>query len=134
MFDFNEATAKNQEMIDALVKNFTAVTNGLQAIATETTDFSKKSVEGGVAHFEKLIAVGSIEAAIELQTSYVKSAFETALSQATKLTDMVADLSKTSVQGTESAVAAAPKAASAPKAAAAKTSRSSANVKSEAAA
>ena len=134
MFDFNEVTAKNQEMIDAMVKNFTAMTNGLQAIATEATDFSKKSVEGGVAHFEKLIAVSSVEAAIELQTSYAKSAYETAVAQATKMTDMVADLSKVAFRPAEAAVAASPKAAPAPKAAAAKTSRSSANVKSEVAA
>ena len=134
MFDFNEMTAKNQEMIDAMVKNFTAVTNGFQAIATEATDFSKKSVEGGVAHFEKLIAVGSIEAAMGLQASYVKSSYDTAIAQATKLTDMVADLSKVALQPAEAAVAPAPKAAPVPKAAAAKTSRSSANVKSEVAA
>lgn len=134
MFDFNEATAKNQEMMDAMAKNLAAMANGFQAIATEATDFSKKSVEGGVAHFEKLIAVGSVEAAIELQTNFVKSTYETAVAQATKMTDMVADLSKVAFQPAEASVAAAPKAAPAPKAAAAKASRSSANVKSEVAA
>ena len=134
MFDFNEVAAKNQEMMDAMLKNFSSVANGLQAIASEATDFSKKSVEGGVAHFEKLMAAGSVEAAIELQTSYMKSSYDIAIAQATKLTDMVADISKVALQPADAAVAATPKAAPAPKAAAAKTSRSSANVKSEVAA
>ena len=131
MFDFNEVATKNQEMIDAMLKNFTAVANGLQSIASEATDFSKKSVEGGVAHFEKLIAVSSVEAAIELQTSYVKSSYDTAITQATKMTDMVADLSKIAFQVADAPVN-APKSAPVAKAAAAKTSRS--NVTSEAAA
>jgi hypothetical protein len=129
MFDFKEATAKNTEIVDQFVKTFSVMTNGLQAIATEATDFSKKAAENGVAHFEKLMSVNSLEAAAELQSSYVKSSYDLAVSQASKMTDLFADLAK--VSAVSSAVEPVKAAKTAvPKAAAAKVSRSAANVKS----
>ena len=51
-------------------------TKGLQTIAAETTDYSKKSFEKSRAHFEKLIGVKKIDKAIQLQSDFAKSAYE----------------------------------------------------------
>ena len=94
MFNFDEANNKSREAVDTFVKGYTTVAQGMQAIATETADYSKKSLENNLAHFEKLSGIRSIEAAVELQTAFVKSSYEGFVAEATKLTGMYADLAK----------------------------------------
>ena len=94
MFNFDDANKKSKEAVDTFVKNYTTVAQGMQAIATETADYSKKSFENSLAHFERLSGVKSVEAALELQTAFVKSSYEGFVAEATKITEMYADLAK----------------------------------------
>ena len=77
---------------------FTAATDssskGLQAIAAETTDYSKKSFEKSRAHFEKLVGVKNVNEAIQLQSDFVKSAYEDFVAEATKIGSLYSDLTK----------------------------------------
>jgi hypothetical protein len=66
----------------------------LQAIAAETTDYSKKSFEKSRARFEKLIGVTKIDEAIQLQSDFAKSAYEDFVAQATKIGEMYSSLAK----------------------------------------
>ncbi|MFC3072717.1 phasin family protein [Shinella pollutisoli] len=119
MFNFEEANKKSKETVDTLVKSYANVAKGIQAIAAETADYSKKSFEDGLAHFEKLSTVKSVEAALELQSSYVKSSYENFVAEATRIGELYADLAKGAYKPYEAPVAAAAKApASAAKAAA----------------
>jgi hypothetical protein len=113
MFNFDDASKKSKEAIDTALKGYSEVTKGFQAIATETADYSKKSFQDGVAHIETLAGVKSIESAIELQSNFVKSYYDSFVAEATKLTEMYADLAKTVYKPYEAPVAkAAGKAAS----------------------
>ena len=105
MFNFDEANKKNKEAVDTIVKSYTTVAKGMQAIAAETADYSKKSFEDGLAHFEKLSGVKSVEAAYELQTNYVKAAYEGYVAEAQKLGEMYADLAKDAYKPYEAPVA-----------------------------
>ena len=105
MFNFDEANKKGKEAVDTLVKSYTTAAQSWQAIATETADYSKKSFENGVAHFEKLSGVKSVEAALELQTAFVKSSYEGFVAEATKITEMYADLAKGAYKTYEAPVA-----------------------------
>ena len=67
---------------------------GLQAIAAETTDYSKKSFEKSRGFFEKLIGVKKIEEAIQLQSDFAKSAYEDFVAEATKISGLYSDLAK----------------------------------------
>lgn len=114
MFNFDDASKKSKEAVDTFVKSYTTAAQSWQAIATETADYSKKSLESNLAHVEKLSGVKSVEAAVELQTAFVKSAYEGFVAEATKLTEMYADLAKGAYKSYEAPVA---KAAAAAKAA-----------------
>ncbi len=92
--------------MDTMLKSYSDVTKGFQAIATEAADYSKKSFQDGVAHFETLAGVKSVEAAFELQTSYVKSSYEDFVAEATKIGEMYADLAKDAYKPYEAPVAA----------------------------
>ena len=80
--------------IDATVKSFGSLSNGLQAIAAEMADYSKKVFEQGTAATEKLIGAKSLEKAFEVQSDYVKTAYEGFVAEATKLGELYTDLAK----------------------------------------
>ena len=105
MFNFEDANKKSRETMDTMLKSYAALTNAFQAIATETADYSKKAFEDSVAHVEKITTVKSVEAAFELQTSYVKSAYEGYIAEATKIGEMYADLAKDAYKPYEAPVA-----------------------------
>ena len=80
------------------------MSKGVQTIAAETADYSKKSFEEGSATLEKLFGAKSLEKAIEIQTAYAKSAYEGFVAQATKMGELYADLAKESCKPFEAFV------------------------------
>jgi hypothetical protein len=92
--NFDEIQKLSKENVDVAVKSASAVTKGVQAIAVEVADYSKKSFEEGSAAIEKLIGAKSLDRAIEIQTEYVKTAYEGLVSQATRLGAIYTDLAK----------------------------------------
>lgn len=113
MFNFEDASKKSKEAIDTALKSYSSTAKGLQAIATETADYSKKSFEDGLSHLEKLSSVKSVEAAFELQTNFMKSCYEGYVAQATKIGELYADLAKDAYKPYEAPVAKATAAAKA---------------------
>ena len=65
-----------------------------QAIATEMTDYSKRSFEDSMATFQKLATAKSVPEAIEIQTAYAKNAYETYMHQMSKIGNMYQNLAK----------------------------------------
>lgn len=94
MTNFEDFQRFGQENLDAAMKSFHAATKGFQAIATEATNYSRKSFEDGTAAMERLIGVRSVEKAIEIQNEYVKRAYEGFVAEATKIGELYADLAK----------------------------------------
>lgn len=105
MFNFDEASKKSKEAMDGMLKSYSEIARGYQAIATEATDYSKKSFQDMTGFMEALASTRSVEAAFELQTNYVKSAYESFIAESTKITDMYADLAKTAYKPYEAPVA-----------------------------
>ena len=81
---FPEIKAFDTAQFEALTKAADSSTKGLQAIAAETTDYSKKSFEKTRELCEKLVGVKKIEEAIKLQADFAKSTYEDFVAQATK--------------------------------------------------
>ena len=103
--NFDEMQKLGQESANAATKSFGVVSKGVQAIATEVADYSKKSFEEGTQAFEQLLGTKSVEKAIELQQVYFKNAYEGFVTQATKIGALYADLTKETYQPFESYVA-----------------------------
>jgi phasin family protein len=95
--------------MDATLKSFGAVSKGVQAIAVEFADYSKKSFDEGTAAIEKLFGAKTIEKAIEVQSDFVKSTYEGFVAEATKLGELYADLAKESYKPFETYLGKAPK-------------------------
>ncbi|EJC79141.1 phasin family protein [Rhizobium leguminosarum bv. trifolii WSM2297] len=107
MFNFDDANRKSKEAVDTALRTYSDTTRGFQAIAAEAADYSKKSFQDAVTHFETLAGVKSFEAAFELQTNFVKAYFEGLVSETTKLSEMYADLAKSAYKPYEAPIATA---------------------------
>jgi hypothetical protein len=86
-------------------EHFETLQSGLQAIATAYGDYTKKSFEEGKSFVEKLAGVKSLDKAIEVQTEYAKSAYETFVAESQKIAGLYADLAKHSYKPIEGLVA-----------------------------
>ncbi len=100
--NFDELQKLGKDNMDVTMKSFGALSKGVQAIAVEVADYSKKSFEDGSAAAEKLFGAKSFEKAIEIQTEYAKSAYEGFVTGATRLGELYADLTKETYKPFES--------------------------------
>ena len=92
--NFDELQKLSKDNMDIAMKSFGAVSKGVQAIAVEVADYSKKSFEKGSAATEKLLGAKSLEKAMEIQTDYAKTAYEGFVAGATRIGELCADLTK----------------------------------------
>jgi hypothetical protein len=90
----DEVQQFGKDGVDATMKAFGAWSKSWQAIAVELTDYSKKVFEQGTAATEKLISAKSIDKAFEVQSDYIKNSYESFVAEATKLSQLYADLAK----------------------------------------
>jgi phasin family protein len=101
----DEMNKFSKDSMDMAMGSFGAWSKTTQAIATEVADYTKKSFEGSAAAWEKLVAAKSLDKAMEVQTEYVKSAYEGFVAEATKLSELYADLAKESYKPFEGVIA-----------------------------
>jgi hypothetical protein len=85
-----------KDSFNATVKALEVATTGTQAIAVETADYAKKSFEQTASTFEKFVGVKSLDKVIEIQTDYVKSAYEGFVAQSTKTSELYTKLAQDS--------------------------------------
>jgi phasin family protein len=90
----DEMQKLGKDNVEATMKSFGAASNGFQAIAAEVTNYSKKSFEDGTAAVERLLGAKTLEKAIEVQSEYVKTAYEGFVTEATKIGELYADIAK----------------------------------------
>ncbi|MDQ4136996.1 MAG: phasin family protein [Pseudomonadota bacterium] len=105
MQQFDQIQKFGQENVDAAMKAFGTVSKGAQAIAVETADYAKKSFEQSTATLEKLLGAKTLDKAIEVQTDYLKSAYEGFVAQSTKLGELYTSLAKDAFKPYEGLVA-----------------------------
>lgn len=103
--NFEDFQKIGKDNVDVALKQFGTVSKGWQAIATEFADYSKKSFEDGSAALEKLFGAKTLEKAIEVQSDYAKSAYESFVAEATKIGELYTDLAKESYKPLEGIMA-----------------------------
>ena len=79
---------------DAVLRSYGELNKGMQAITARLTDYSKRSFEDATRAFEQLIGAKSLEHAIEIQSQYAKKAYDDWMAEASKLTEMYADMAR----------------------------------------
>jgi len=85
-----------QEQIASADVATNSFAGGFQAIATAYGDYTKKSFEDTRSFVEKLSGAKSFDKAVEIQTDFAKSAFETFVAESQKIGALYRDLAKQS--------------------------------------
>ena len=94
-FDAFQKLGKNS--FEIALKAFHVASTGTKAIVAETIEYTKSSAEQGAATFEKLTSVKSLDKAIEIQTGYVKSAYEGFVAHSMKTRELYTKLAHDSL-------------------------------------
>jgi hypothetical protein len=95
----------SKEQMNQVSATAASVARGFQAIASETADYSKRSLESTSTFMEKLLGVKSVDTAIQLQSEFAKSQFEGFIAQATKIGEIYKDIAKEAFKPMENAIA-----------------------------
>lgn len=101
MVKLEDVQVLGKENLDTVMKSLGVYSQGFQAIAAAFTDYSKKSAEEGTAFIEKLAGVKSLDKAIEVQTDFAKSSYESFVAEATKIGELYQNLAKEALKPLE---------------------------------
>jgi hypothetical protein len=103
--NFDDVQKFSKDQMEVATKAATTVSEGVKALATEATEFSKKSFEDLTATSEALRGAKTFEAAVKIQQDYAKSAYEAFVAQATKVSEVYTNLAKEAFKPVEGFVA-----------------------------
>jgi phasin family protein len=105
MIKLEDIQQYGKEHLETVVASATSVHSGLQAIATAYGDYTKKSFEETRSFVEKLSGAKSLDKALEAQTEFAKSAYETFVSDSQKIAGLYTDLAKQTYKPFEGLIA-----------------------------
>lgn len=103
MNDYQDFTKFGQIGAEGFMKAVGDWNKGMQAIAAEMTDYSKRAFEDGTATFQQLASAKSIEQAFEIQQSYAKRAYDDYMHQLNKIGGMYSAMAKDAYKPVEKA-------------------------------
>jgi hypothetical protein len=109
--NFDEFQKFGKEQLEAATTAAASLAKGLQTIAAEATDYSKKSLESNSAYIEKLLGANSLDSAIQIQSEFAKSSYEGFVAQVTKFSEIYSTLAKEAFKPVEGVIAKAQAAA-----------------------
>lgn len=104
MFKVEDFQSYGKEQFEQCVASATSVQHGLQAIASAYGDYTKKSFEDTKSFVEKLSGVKSLDKAMEAQTEFARSAYETFVAESQKIAGLYSDLAKQAFKPVETVV------------------------------
>jgi phasin family protein len=102
---FDDFQKFSKEQLEAFTAASTTLSKGLQDIAVESTDYSKKAFAASSAMWEKLLGARSVESAIQIQTEFAKQAYEGFVAQATKVSELYTRVASDAMKPVSSAYA-----------------------------
>jgi hypothetical protein len=89
---------------DAALRSYGELTKGFQAVADRVTDYSKRSFEDAMRAFEQLVGAKSLEHATQIQSQYVKGAYENWAAEASKIGELYAAAARDAYKPVQQAV------------------------------
>ena len=94
----NELNSQGKKNLEAVVASVTAATRAAETLGAEAMAYAKSSAEGQVEAARALTGARSVQEAVELQTTFAKSALETYVAQMNRATEIVSAAMKDSLK------------------------------------
>jgi hypothetical protein len=92
--NMDEMQKLSKEAVEAALKSMGAMTKAMQAIAVESTDFSKKVFEKNAALGEQLIGSKTPEDVLKACSGYLQSSQKDFVAMATKVGELSSEVAK----------------------------------------
>jgi hypothetical protein len=89
-----EAQERVQSGFEAASTSFTEANKGFQAVAAEIMNYSKTAFEDAMRTWEQLLAVKSLEQAMEIQSQYAKRVYDNHMAELSKLGEMCVGMAR----------------------------------------
>ena len=105
MVKIEDVQSYGKEHLETIAASASNMQSGVHAIATAYGDYAKKSFEDTKSFVEKLSGVKSLDKALEVQTEYARSAYETFVAESQKIAGLYSDLAKQTFRPYEGLVA-----------------------------
>jgi hypothetical protein len=105
MFKVEDIQNYGKEHYEQTMACATGLQSGISAIAAAYGDYAKKSYEDTKSFVEKLSGVKSLDKAIEAQSEFAKTAYETFVADSQKIAGLYGDLAKQAFKPVEGIVA-----------------------------
>jgi hypothetical protein len=93
----------SKEGFDAATRSFGEMNKGLQAVAAEMTDYSKRTFEDVFRAWEELLAAKSVGQVFEIQSQYAAKAYDTYMSEMSKFGEMYLNVARKASKPAEQA-------------------------------
>ena len=104
--NYDQFLGYGKETVEAYVKSANAAGKGAETLHNEMYAYSKQSIEDSIAAAKALLGSKSVHEAFELQTDYAKTAFDSYVSELTKLSELVVSTTKEAFEPLQGRVAA----------------------------
>jgi len=96
--NYEAYTAFTKGNVEAVVASGTIAVKGLEDLSKASIAYTQSSYESSVAASKAALSAKSLREITDLQTSFAKSAFDSALSEGTKLTELSVKVTKEALQ------------------------------------
>ena len=91
---YDQFVGYGKETTEACVKAATTAGKGVETLHDEIYTYSKAAVEDTIAQTKALMGTKSVSEAFELQTTFAKSAFDSYVTEVSKISEMMLATSK----------------------------------------
>lgn len=91
---FDDISKQSKRAVEAMVNATTVTTRGLEAINAENMAFAKTQFDESVAAAKAMFGARTLQDLIDLQTGFAKSAFDSYMSQSTKVSEIATKLAQ----------------------------------------
>jgi phasin family protein len=104
--NYDQFLGYGKETVEAYAKSANAAGKGAETLHNEIYAYSKQSIEDSIAAAKALLGSKSVHEAFELQTDFAKTAFDSYVSELTKLSELVMSTTKEAFEPLQGRVAA----------------------------
>jgi phasin family protein len=92
--NYDQLLGYGKDTVEAYVKSANAAGKGAETLHNEIYSYSKQSIEDSIAATKALLGSKSAHEVFELQSDFAKSAFDSYVSEITKLSELVVSTTK----------------------------------------
>lgn len=100
--DFSSTYGK--DFVESSARSLSSLSSRAQAIATEATEYTRKSIEANGEFVEALFSARSLEDAVDIQADHFRRSYEAFVAETSRISELYAELAKDAYKPFESLV------------------------------